>query len=156
MKSLKRLQAGSIFVLILFFFPASSCDSLYTDGLKTSKIRINDVPVTVELAVRPEDRRQGLMYRAHLKPDHGMLFVFEKPAIQSFWMKNTLIPLDVGFFDAQGFLIESFTMEVDQGKRTYTSSEPARYALEVNAGWFRKHGLRKFARIHLPSHLRDL
>jgi len=91
------------------------------------------------------------MYRGKLGPDEGMLFVFPDTAVRSFWMKNTFIPLDVGYFDADGYLIEYHSMEPDNDRKTYTSSEPALYALEMRRGWFKEKGLKKYAKMTLPE-----
>lgn len=121
-------------------------------------IRVGDHPVRAELALTPEDRARGLMFRGSLGPEEGMLFVYPTARTLSFWMKNTLIPLDVGYFDGDGFLIEVRQMKVEKDHsagrlRTYLSSEPARYALEMNAGWFAGKKIHKYARLHLPRRL---
>lgn len=133
-----------------------ACDGLLTQQLKVIDIYVDEIHVRAELAQTPETRQRGLMYRSKLGLDEGMLFVFPRPRMQSFWMKNTLIPLDIAYFDSQGFLINIHTMEPDGGKKTYPSSEPALYALEMNKGWFKKHGLRKYARLKLPGDIKGL
>lgn len=120
------------------------------------EIRVANFPVLAELALTSEDRERGLMYRNSLGAEEGMLFVFPEAHFQSFWMKNTLIPLDVGFFDSDGFLIEYRSMIPNNDTITYNSSEPALYALEMNKGWFEKKGLKKYAKLILPRPVRGL
>ena len=82
------------------------------------------------------------MFRSHLPEGKGMLFVFEKADILSFWMKNTLIPLSIAFFDENQELLNIEDMvPVQKGKllSSFKSKAPARYALEVPQGWFKKH-----------------
>lgn len=90
----------------------------------------------LEIAKTPEKHARGLMYRDHLCTRCGMLFVFEKQAPQSFWMKNTLIPLDLYFYDGEGRLVDTALnmrpMSETGEPRTYTS-RPAQYVLEVPA-----------------------
>ncbi len=90
------------------------------------------------------------MQRPSLAADEGMLLVFPRALVLEMWMLNTLIPLDVGFFDRQGRLINWLSMEPDGGRRIHTSSAPARYALEMNQGWFTRHHIRAGARLVLP------
>ena len=94
-----------------------------------------------EIADEPEARTHGLMFRESLGQEAGMLFVFDEEIPLSFWMKNTLIPLDVLYFDAEGNFISSATMVPCMGDpcSTYASLSPARYALEVNAGFVENH-----------------
>lgn len=111
------------------------------------------VIVAIELADDPEERAAGLMNRESLPEDHGMLFLFEEPQILNFWMKDTLMPLDIFFFDAAGRVIGHDTMvpcEEDPCLR-YTSSGPASIALEVNAGFRELHGIDGEWRIALPT-----
>lgn len=95
------------------------------------------VTVSAEIADEPKEREQGLMFRKHLPRDEGMLFVFETPAVLSFWMKNTLIPLDIAFFDAKGNFVSSASMEPCNADPCpqYRSNGEAVYALEVAAGF---------------------
>lgn len=148
MKQLYRLRLVAI---ILFL---ASCEGIRTQNLPRETLKVGGIEVSAEIARTPEERSRGLMYRTNLKDDEGMLFIFENVEYHSFWMKNTLIPLDVAFFDEQGFLIELHTMSVDDGEKTYVSSEVSKYALEMNAGWFEKHGLKKYARLKLPESLK--
>ena len=113
------------------------------------------VSVIVEIADDPEERSVGLMNRESLPPDQGMLFMFNAAEPLTFWMKDTLIPLDIIFFDAQGNVIGSDSMvpcEEDPCLR-YTSSGPATSALEVNAGFVKTHNIGAGWRIALPADL---
>lgn len=139
--------------LLLFIFLVAGCDSVFTQNLPKIDIHVNDVAARVEVAATPEHRSRGLMYRRSMPYDEGMLFVFPDAAIRSFWMKNTFIPLDIGYFDADGFLIEVHQMEPDDGAKSYVSSAPALYALEMNQGWFEDNDLRRFAELKLPHPL---
>ena len=99
--------------------------------------------VRVEIADDPAERAQGLMHRTDLPEGHGMLFVFDAAIPLSFWMKNTLIPLDIVYFDDAGRFVSTTTMvpcEADPCA-TYPSAGPARYALEVPAGFTAQHGV---------------
>lgn len=101
------------------------------------------IPLFVEVASDPQTQQYGLMNREHLDPDAGMLFAFDEPRDLSFWMKNTLIPLDIIFFDENGWFISMETMEpcTDDPCPGYASAEPAQYALEVNAGYADDKGI---------------
>jgi len=83
------------------------------------------------------------MGREYLADGHGMLFIYEKEQRLVFWMKNTLIPLSIAFFDANKTCINVLDMELPIGKTLirYRSTAPALYALEVPLGWFEKHGI---------------
>jgi uncharacterized membrane protein (UPF0127 family) len=94
--------------------------------------------ITVELARRPEERSRGLMFRTSLPPDHGMLFAFSADEVQTFWMRNTVIPLSIAYADASGRIVRIADLE-PLDERPVTSIAPARYALEMNRGWFAAH-----------------
>ncbi|WP_414836469.1 DUF192 domain-containing protein [Candidatus Nanohalococcus occultus] len=112
--------------------------------------------VTVEIADSPEEKRRGLMYREKLPIDQGMLFVYEDEDYRSFWMKNTLIPLDMIFIDSDGEIVtlheavpEPNTSDEDLTR--YRSSEPAMYVLEVNSTFVEKNNIREGEKVILPS-----
>jgi uncharacterized membrane protein (UPF0127 family) len=106
------------------------------------------IPLRVELAVKPEQKSMGLMERRRLAEDTGMLFVYDstQPPDAGFWMYRTRIPLDIAFADSAGVIRSIRSMvpcptEVAQGCPTYTPDVPYQYALEVNAGYFARHGI---------------
>lgn len=90
----------------------------------------------VEIAATPEEQARGLMFRDELPADHGMLFVYDREGPRSFWMKNTRIPLDILFFDANRRLINWHTANPCRFDPCfgYSADAPARYVLELNAG----------------------
>lgn len=118
-------------------------------------LQIGDAALTVEIADTNETRTQGLMYRKSLSENEGMLFICERPQKVNFWMKNTLIPLSVGFFDEQKVLFQIADMvPPPPGATTFpvtTSEKPMLYALEVNLGWFAKHKIQPGMKFSLES-----
>lgn len=102
--------------------------------------------IHLEIALTPEDQQRGLMGRTELAPDAGMLFVFETPRRLGFWMKDTLIPLDVVFIDSGKKVVDVQTMPPCPPELelcpNYTAKEPALYALEINGGAAEKMGLK--------------
>ena len=99
-------------------------------------IELDGVPLTVAVADTNDERGRGLMGVEELSPLDGMLFVFDEEALRSFWMKDTLIPLDIAFFDGDGFLVGQTTMTtcLDGDCPGYSSQVATRYALESPAG----------------------
>jgi uncharacterized membrane protein (UPF0127 family) len=104
-------------------------------------LKIQKRVLLVEIADTPAKRSTGLMYRKSLGKNEGMLFVYPEEDFLSFWMKNTFIPLSIGFFDKNGVLLETYDMRPNQTLETYESRKKAIYALEVNQGWFRENGI---------------
>jgi uncharacterized protein len=97
--------------------------------------------VTVEIARTPAAIQRGLMYREHLPLDHGMLFIFPDEEIRTFWMKNTLIPLDMIFVSADRTvvgIVERAEPRTTTGRRV---DAPSQYVVEVNGGWASAHGV---------------
>lgn len=103
-------------------------------------LRVGGHEVKVEVADDEEERRRGLMHRDSLPEDQGMLFVYSEERTLSFWMRNTNIPLDVAYLDRRGTIVDIRSMD-PQTDRLYESRQPAMYALEMNRGWFRDHGV---------------
>ncbi len=100
------------------------------------------VTVTVEVAGTPETRRLGLMYRDVLAPKAGMLFVFDREEVQSFWMRNTRIPLDMLFIGGDGRLRGCVERAEPYTETSRSVPAPVRYVLEVNAGFCARHAVR--------------
>ncbi len=118
-------------------------------GLPSREVALEEEILIVEIADKEETRKQGLMFRTQLPEGHGMLFIHPKPQILSFWMKNTYIPLSIGFFDEECRLINIENMPPCQEGiflKNFTSSSPAVYALEVPQGWFAKKNIRPGAK----------
>ena len=95
----------------------------------------------IEIADTPDERRQGLMFRQHLGRGSGMLFIYERPGPQSFWMKNTSIPLDLLFLDKTGRVATIHESAVPFSTRPIVGSEMSQYVLEVNAGVVSQFGI---------------
>lgn len=95
--------------------------------------------IEAQVAQAPEERQTGLMYRPAMPAHEGMLFVFEQPAVQCFWMKNTLLPLTAAFVADDGTIVNLVDMK-PQTTDSHCSTKPVRYVLEMNQGWFsQKH-----------------
>jgi uncharacterized membrane protein (UPF0127 family) len=96
--------------------------------------------IEAEVVYTDESRQIGLMYRQKMPPSHGMLFVFDQPARHCMWMKNTLLPLSVAFLDDKGRVINIEDMQ-PQTEDSHCAAQPAKYALEMNLGWFTSRGI---------------
>lgn len=97
--------------------------------------------IDVQLAMTPGQRATGLMYRREMPQHEGMLFVFEQPSRQCFWMKNTLLPLTAAFVADDGTITNLADMK-PQTTDSHCSAKPVRYVLEMNRGWFAKQGIK--------------
>lgn len=109
-------------------------------------LTLNKQHLTVEVASTDAARMQGLMYRRMLPESRGMLFVFRDVALHGMWMMNTYVPLSVAFLDEQGVIINIEDME-PHTRTTHSAARPAKYALEVNRGWFAKRGIKPGMRV---------
>ena len=97
--------------------------------------------IDTQVAQTPEQRSIGLMFRSEMPAHEGMLFVFEQPSTQCFWMKNTLLPLSAAFIADNGRIVNIVDMK-PQTLDSHCSIEPVRFVLEMNQGWFAKKGLK--------------
>jgi uncharacterized membrane protein (UPF0127 family) len=119
--------------------------------LPTATIQVGIKPVMVEIASTPESRANGLMHRDTLDADVGMLFVFPDNRTRSFWMKNTRIPLSIAYINSEQEIVRIAELEPFSTDRI-PSLYPARYALEMNKGWFEANQILKGTTIsELPS-----
>jgi hypothetical protein len=102
--------------------------------------------IQAQVARTPDQRQTGLMHRREMPAHEGMLFVFEAPSPQCFWMRNTLLPLSIAFLADDGTVVNIADMQ-PQTDDSHCSAKPVRYALEMNKGWFDKRGIKPGARI---------
>ena len=101
--------------------------------------------IEAEVAATPESRQTGMMLRTSMPSHRGMLFVFPEVAKHCMWMRNTYIPLSVAFLDNEGRIINIEDMQ-PHTETNHCSARPARYALEMNLGWFASKGIKPGAR----------
>jgi len=130
-------------LLIFALVVLASCDS---DGKCSRKnpntlILIKGSSLTVEVADNQVSRQCGLSNRNTLDPDTGMLFIFEKARLHSFWMKNTSIPLAVAFIDKEMNIINIENMPANDASHRYRPTKPALYAIETHIDWFSEHNI---------------
>ena len=98
--------------------------------------------IDAQVAQQPREREIGLMFRKEMPEQEGMLFVFEEPTTQCFWMKNTLLPLTAAFVGDDGRIVNLVDMQ-PQTTNTHCSEAPVRYVLEMNQGWFARKNIKK-------------
>jgi uncharacterized membrane protein (UPF0127 family) len=135
-----RHVARPVFVAIILFLCACSPDAQTgAFGLRTVDLNVGGTTVKVEVADTPQSLENGLMYRNSLPEGQGMLFILRTAEQASFWMKNTKIPLSIGFIDGNSILREEHDMQPLDQRTTRSATNDICYALEVNQGWFQRH-----------------
>jgi uncharacterized protein len=146
----------TVLVALLLLTACSSCGpEAGSDPDRTTRLEIRAdggvVPVDVEVADDDEERSTGLMNRERLDPDAGMVFLFEEPLHTSFWMKDTLIPLSIAFWNERGTIVAILDMEPCEAEPcpSYDPGVEFEGALEVNQGFFDEHGVEIGDRIEL-------
>ncbi len=132
---------NSKYYLLLLPLITSACIS----SQSYDEFQVGQQKIFVEVADSPKKREIGLMNRKFLKKNHGMLFIFNDEQRLSFWMKNTLIPLSIGFFNKKCELVDMKEMVPAAPQVThpplYASRKAAIYALEMNKNWFKKNNI---------------
>lgn len=129
-----------VFILVLLFIPDSRAET------SLLHLQISDYTVIAEVSNTAEAREQGLMYRKHLRGNHGMLFVFPESGVHGMWMKNTSVPLSTAFLDEHGVII-NITDMVPFSEEKYHAAAPAKFALEMPIGWFSKREIKPGAKV---------
>lgn len=114
-------------------------------------VNVGDRPVHMRLAVAAPEQQRGLMHVKEMPEDEGMLFIYPSPRALSFWMRNTGLPLDIGFFDAGGVLREVFPMYPYVEDPVRSRRGDLQFALEMNQGWFARHGVKPGAQLDLTA-----
>jgi hypothetical protein len=117
--------------------------------LPTATIHVGAVPLVVEVAREKEQQAKGMMFRRSLGPDEAMLFVSDRDTNLAFWMKNTYVDLDLAYIRSDGTVLQIERMKAFNPEAVF-SREPARFTLEVPAGWFAAHGIEVGATIRVP------
>ena len=132
-------------IKLLFLFLLSS-KALSSVDKQCNSISIEKQNLCVELAISQREKSKGLMYRKDLSNTDGMLFIWKNEDKRCMWMKNTYIPLDLGFFREDLTLIEVSDL-YPRSLESVCSSEPAKYALELPKGWFTSHNIKNNSKL---------
>lgn len=138
-------------ILYLIFSPTNKDESMDTEFIFkkegeltfTDSLGNNKAKIDIEIADSEFDRQLGLMYRKQMDENKGMLFIFPVEEMQSFWMHNTFIPLDMLFVNAQKKIVTIQYASTTLSDQSYPSSAPAMYVIEVNAGFTQKHNIKE-------------
>lgn len=128
--------------IVLFFFLSAPVRA----DMPIRQLEVDGHSIIVEVAHTDTAREGGLMHRQSLAEDHGMLFVFTEPERHSMWMMNTSIPLSVAFLDKDGIILNISDM-LPHTVTPHRSAGAAKYALEVNLGWFKKRNVKSGSRV---------
>lgn len=146
------VSARALFALLIICLsgalPATADDGPQPT-LPTIDVLVGDVPLLVEVASSSQQRYLGLSFRPSLDEAAGMLFVYSGDRPLTFTMRNTLVPLSIAYIDASLTIIEIIDMDVGPGQ-LFPSSRPARFALEVNQGWFERNDIEAGAKLTMP------
>ena len=132
-------------IKLLFLFLLAS-KALTSVDKQCNSISIEKENLCVELAISQREKSKGLMYRKDLSNTDGMLFIWKNEDKRCMWMKNTYIPLDLGFFREDLTLIEVRDL-YPRSLESVCSSEPAKYALELPKGWFTSHNIKNNSKL---------
>ena len=134
----------SIAALAVASFVATAQDG--PQSLPTITLSAGMHLIHAELAQTPEQRATGLMFRESMPPNNGMLFAFEEPGQQCFWMKNTLLPLTAAFVADDGRIVNLVDMQ-PMTENSHCSKEPVRFVLEMNQGWFAHKNIKEGSKL---------
>ena len=139
-----------IFGLLIFYFTQAS--STFTSTI----VNINNQKINLEIAKTNSQKAKGLSGRTNLCPNCGMIFIFNKEGIYPFWMKDTLIPLDLIWLNSKGLIVSILTAKPEPNTpitqlKLYQNQKPAKYVIELNANRARELNLKIGDKIEIPS-----
>jgi uncharacterized protein len=137
--------ATGLLLALLFAGTGAAIDG-QPQRLPTTTLTVGMHRIQAQVAAAPGERQIGLMFRREMPMHEGMLFVFEQPSPQCFWMRNTFIPLSIAFLADDGTVVNIEEMQ-PQSDASHCSERPVRFALEMNQGWFAKRGVKPGTRI---------
>ena len=144
-----NLRSASLSALVISFaLLAGTANAQGSPQLELprTKLTADMYQIDVQLAQTPEQREFGLMFRKEMPQAEGMLFIFEVPAAQCFWMKNTILPLTAAFIADDGTIVNLADMK-PQTTDSHCAAKPVRYVLEMNQGWFAKRAIKSGFRL---------
>ncbi|MBU0666272.1 MAG: DUF192 domain-containing protein [Nanoarchaeota archaeon] len=138
------------FIPIILLFLTSCIDSQITSPKVSFE---NGITVSVEIADKDDERMKGLMFRKELEENHGMLFIFDDEKPRSFWMKNTLIPLDMIFINKDFEIVKILQAEPCESDSCilYSSDKPVNYVVEVNKGFCEEKNISQGMKIKIEK-----
>lgn len=137
---MKHIAIG-FFVLVTAMGTTGYAQNMPQITLPRIKLSAGIHLIDTQVAAAPDQRSTGLMFRKDMPASEGMLFVFEQATVQCFWMKNTLLPLTAAFVADDGTIVNMADMK-PQTTDSHCSTQPVRYVLEMNLGWFQKKGIK--------------
>ena len=138
----------------LLLFLLSGCGEGKADPVAPDTyfdITIGEVPIRVQLALTEDEILRGLMFRESMAEHDGMLFIFRNEGRRSFYMRNTFIPLDVGYITRDGVLREIYPMYPRDERGVPSRRDDIQLVLEMNQGWFQANGVKPGARLDLEA-----
>lgn len=140
-------------ILLLCLLTLGSCKSEthktnWTPGTLLTTT-IDEVHIEVELAIHRQEQQKGLMFRETLPEHQGMLFIFKNSSSRSFWMKNTLLPLDIAYINSKGIIQEIYPMYPRNLNSVKSHSKEIQFVLEMNQGWFLSNSIKPGATLDL-------
>jgi uncharacterized membrane protein (UPF0127 family) len=152
-----RILMGIEFLIIILLAacqenperPKATSDTSF--GFHLGEIKFN-----ARIACNHTERQKGLMHIQNMPENDGMLFLFKQEGAQGFWMKNTLIPLDIGYFTTDYILREIHPMYPRNLDSVKSNRDDIQFALEMNQGWFRKNGIIPGTKLNLDDMVRAL
>jgi len=146
-----RVPFRALFAALTMLFPvAAQAASLPVETI-TIDTKAGPHSFTVEVAADDESRERGLMYRKEMAPDAGMLFDFHTPQLVSFWMENTILPLDMLFVRRDGTIARIKANATPYSRENIPSGEPIQLVIELNAGRAAALGITEGAKVHAPE-----
>ncbi len=138
-----RLALGALMAFCALWSAAQEAPQM---NLPVVQLQAGMHNIRAQVATTVDQRATGLMRRKEMPQHEGMLFVFEQPSVQCFWMKNTLLPLSIAFVADDGTIVNVREMQ-PQSLESHCSDKPVRYVLEMNRGWFDKKGIKPGAKL---------
>lgn len=148
MQSLRLLSLAFLIVLI------AGCEESIPEPVPADTwlpLKLGQVNIKAQLAITSREQQKGLMYRESLPADSGMLFPYKTPQQLSFWMLNTPLPLDIGFFDGKGVLREVHRLMPFDVTPVRSKYDDLQFALEMEQGWFSANGIKQGQSLDLDT-----